>query len=124
MPNLVAHGRAPVFASDAGKFKEAFEKIQKNDFTGLEPIKQDAEDAEKVGTSKHIQACACMPIPNTSTSPQHSPPSLCMLCTIRPPCPIRCPVETLLAVTAAVKGSISISVTPPSRVDRVPQDFG
>eukprot|EP00285_Hemiselmis_virescens_P008912 CAMPEP_0173392554 /NCGR_PEP_ID=MMETSP1356-20130122/20094_1 /TAXON_ID=77927 ORGANISM="Hemiselmis virescens, Strain PCC157" /NCGR_SAMPLE_ID=MMETSP1356 /ASSEMBLY_ACC=CAM_ASM_000847 /LENGTH=194 /DNA_ID=CAMNT_0014350375 /DNA_START=29 /DNA_END=613 /DNA_ORIENTATION=+ len=34
-------------AENAGKFKEGFEKIQKGDFTGLDVIKQDAEDAEK-----------------------------------------------------------------------------
>lgn len=39
-------------SSDAAKFKEAFEKVQKNDFTGLDVIKQDAEDAEKAGEKK------------------------------------------------------------------------
>ena len=34
--------------SDASKFKECFEKIQKGDFSGMEVIKQDAEDAVKV----------------------------------------------------------------------------
>ena len=29
------------------KFKEVFEKCQKGDFSGLEVIKQDAEDAAK-----------------------------------------------------------------------------
>lgn len=79
MPYLVPHGRAHVFASDAGKFKEAFEKIQKNDFTGLEPIKQDAEDAEKVGahaythTHVHTYTRTCL-FSNTS----HSPPFFCI----------------------------------------------
>ena len=37
-------------AADAQKFKESFEKIQKGDFSGMEVIKQDAEDAAKVCT--------------------------------------------------------------------------
>ena len=35
------------FLSDATKFKDTFEKCGKGDFTGLEVIKQDAEDAAK-----------------------------------------------------------------------------
>ncbi len=35
------------FSPDATKFKETFEKCGKGDFTGLEVIKQDAEDAAK-----------------------------------------------------------------------------
>jgi hypothetical protein len=36
-----------IFYPDATKFKETFEKCGKGDFTGLEVIKQDAEDAAK-----------------------------------------------------------------------------
>jgi hypothetical protein len=49
---LFLHSDPAFSATDAQKFKDAFEKCQKGDTKDMAPIKQDAEDAEKAAEKK------------------------------------------------------------------------